>query len=143
MKINHSPIFDIKKVEEHYSEKDGVPIKYVCTSSANMGTVAYDIFYRNTPHPEFGNHYFGLFMQNGNQAMITNADPIKDLEFGMIEGPDGWEYSQDRWDYRSVGDTAIDGGRAYVKLAGDLSVPLKMMKLVDGEFVEIETEEII
>ena len=75
--------------------------------------------------------------------MITNADPIEDLEFGMIEGLDGWEYSQDRWDYKIAGNTFIDGGRAYVKLTGDLSIPLKMMKLVDGEFVEIETEEII
>ena len=30
MKIKHAPLFDTKKVEELYSEKDGVPISYVC-----------------------------------------------------------------------------------------------------------------
>ena len=140
-KINHSPILDTERVCELYSKKDGVPVKYVCTSAANHGTVAMDIFYRPTPHPEFGNHYFGLYKATGYGAalephvMITNADKIEGLEFGMIEGPDGWEYSQHRHDYRTVGDCAIDGGRAYVKRVGDVSGPCKYMTVKDGEFV--------
>tara|TARA_R110000782_G_scaffold247109_1_gene333811 strand:+ start:31 stop:135 length:105 start_codon:yes stop_codon:yes gene_type:complete len=31
MNIQHDPIFDTAKVEKIYSEKDGVPVKYVCT----------------------------------------------------------------------------------------------------------------
>lgn len=139
MKINHSPILDTEQVCKLYSKKDGVPVTYVCTSAANHGTSAMDIFYRPTPHPEFGNHYFGLFHDHmRGHMMITNADKIEGLEFGMIEGPDGWEYSQHRHDYRTVGDCAIDGGRAYVKRVGDLSVPCKYMTVKDGVFVEME-----
>jgi hypothetical protein len=62
MKIHHRPILDAARVEKFYSEKDGVQVKYVCTSAPNQyATYAADIFYRDTPHPEFGNHYFGLY----------------------------------------------------------------------------------
>ena len=57
--IKHEPLFDTQKVCEHYTEKDGVPITYVCTSALGNEAWAMDIFYRETPHPEFGNHYFG------------------------------------------------------------------------------------
>ena len=135
--IVHNPIFDTLKMEDHYSKKDGVEVKYVCTSAPNeYGTYAADIFYRETPHPEFGNRYFGLYLHNDNQIMITNADRLEDLEFGMIEGPNGWEYSQHRHDYRQVGECAVDGGRAYFKRAGNLDAPVKYMKIVDGKFVE-------
>ena len=30
--IVHNPIFDTLKMEDHYSKKDGVEVKYVCTS---------------------------------------------------------------------------------------------------------------
>ena len=139
MSINHNPLFDTARVEKLYSEKDGVPVKYVCTSAANHGTSAMDNFYRATPHPEFGNRYFGLYRNpyaDDATIMITNADPIEGLEFGMIEGPDGLEYSQHRHDYRIVGDCAVDGGRSYFKRVGDLSVPTKFMKVVDGVFVD-------
>ena len=138
--INHDPIFDIAKVEAHYSEKDGVPVKYVCTSATNEHAAnAADIFYRAEPHPEFGNRYFGLYHDHmRGHMMITNADMIETLEFGMIEGPEGWEYSQHRHDYRTVGDCAVDGGRSYFKRVGNLSVTCKFMKVVNGEFVDVQ-----
>jgi len=142
MNIKHHPIFDTARAEKLYSEKDGVSVKYVCTSAPNEhADYAADIFYRETPHPEFGNRYFGLYNANNyggvrGGIMITDADMIETLEFGMLEGPNGWEYSQHRHDYRHVGDCAVDGGRSYFKRAGDLSVPCKVMKIVDGEFVE-------
>ena len=143
MNIKLSPILDTEKVCKHYSEKDGVPVKYVCTSAPNEHAIyAADIFYRETPHPEFGNRYFGIYHATGYgaalepQIMITNADMIEDLEFGMVEGPEGWEYSQHRHDYRQVGNCAVDGGRAYFRrVGGDLSAPAKYMKIVDGKFV--------
>ena len=101
-----------------------------------------DIFYRETPHPDFGNRYFGLYRNQHFAAdgmiMITNADKIEDVEFGMLEGPDGWEYSQHRHDFRYVGACAIDGGRAYIRRVGDLSVPVKCFVVKDGKFVEKE-----
>lgn len=143
MNIKHHPLFDTKTVTEFYSEKDGVPVTYICTSAPNKGaTYAADIFYRETPHPEFGNRYFGLYQNNENRIMITNCDMIEDLTFSMIEGSGEWEYSQHRHDYRQVGQTAIDGGRSYTKLVGDIHAPVKVMKVKDGKFVSTEDENV-
>jgi hypothetical protein len=143
MNIAHRPIFDREKVIEHYSGKDGVPVKYVCTSALGDEARAMDIFYRDTPHPEFGNRYFGLYNANNyggvrGGIMITNADKIEDAEFGMVEVDGQLHYSQHRHDYYSVGDVAVDGGRAYFRRAGDLSVPAKFLKVKDGEFVDAD-----
>ena len=143
MNIKHHPLFDTARAEKLYSEKDNVTVKYVCTSAIGSEAQAMDIFYRETPHPKFGNRYFGLYRNqhfaSDGTVMITNADKIEDAEFGMIKGAEGWEYSQHRHDYRSVGDCAVDGGRSYFRRVGDLSVSTKYMKIVDGEFVEVNT----
>lgn len=142
--INHRPILDTDKVIAHYSEKDGVDIKYVCTSALGGEAFAMDIFYRETPHPEFGNRYFGLYFRSTGpldeqrQLCITNADAIEDVEFGMVEVNGKLHYSQHRHDFYSVGDVALDGGRAYFKRAGDMSIPSKFLKVKDGEFTGID-----
>jgi hypothetical protein len=143
MNIHHRPIFNQKTVTEHYTERDGVPVKYVCTSASNAGTVAMDIYYRDTPHPKFGNRYFGLFYSpTTDDIRITNADAIENLDFDMIEVNGGLHYSQDRHDYHTVGDVAIDGGRAYTRLAGNIhNHPMKKLRVKDGEFVEINEDE--
>jgi hypothetical protein len=141
MNIKHRPLFDTEAVTKFYSEKDGVPVTYVCTSAPNkQADYAADIFYRETPHPEFGNRYFGLYMNMDNQIMITNCDMIEDLIFDMIEGMAGWEYSQHRHDYRNVGSVAIDGGRSYTRIIGDLRTPIKIMKVKNGVFEEVIIE---
>lgn len=141
--INHRPIFDVEKVTKHYSAKDGVPVKYVCTSAPNQyADYAADIYYRETPHPEFGNRYFGLYQVSTGpkpeqrQIRITNVDMIEDLDFTMVEVDDQLHYSQHRHDFYSVGDVAIDGGRAYTRLVGNINRPQKGFKVVNGEFVE-------
>ena len=141
--INHEPIFDTKRVCELYSEKDGVPVKYVCTSAPNEhASYAADIFYRETPHPEFGNRYFGLFYSPAStQLMITNADPIEDLTFTAIYSNmlEQWVYSKHRHDYREVPgeNVAIDGGRSYNRMLGDFkSAMVKTFVVKDGEFME-------
>jgi len=142
--IDHRPVLDIDKVIAHYSEKDGVPVKYVCTSALAGEAHAMDIFYRETPHPEFGNRYFGLYFRSTGpldeqrQLCITNADAIEDVEFGMVEVNGKLHYSQHRHDFYSVGDVAVDGGRAYFKRAGDMSIPSKFLKVKDGEFVNAD-----
>ena len=117
VKISHHPYVDVGKVEELYSEKDGVPVKYVCTSGRGESAEAGDIFYRDTPHPLHGNKYFILLFSRASGPMISGADWIEDEVFDMIEGPEGWGYSQHRHDFRRVGDNAIDGGRAYLRLS--------------------------
>ena len=138
MNIQHEPLFDTAEVEKIYTEKDGVEVKYVCTSAANGGTAAMDVFYRATPHPEFGNRYFGLYTNHFHQdkptVMITNADQIESLEFGMILVDGKYYYSQHRHDYKAIGDKMIDGGRSYIRSGGRVDV----FKIQDGKFVEYE-----
>jgi hypothetical protein len=131
--IKHKPLFDTKKVCELFSEKDRVPITYVCTSALGHEAQAMDIFYRDTPHPAFGNRYFGLY-HNGN-LMIANADKIEQAEFGLVEDDDGdLQYSAHRHDYKKFENgNMIDGGRAYIKSS---KCPIHMHVVRDGEMVQ-------
>ena len=137
--IVHKPLMDVQKVIEHYTEKDGVPIKYVCSSSiTENGTAAADIFYRDTPHPKFGNRYFGLYWSTAvGKVMIANADKIEDFEFALVEDENGdLHYSRHRWDYLSFSNgNMIDGGRAYIKSSG---CKLYVYRIKNGEMVENE-----
>jgi len=117
VKIKHRPTLDVDSVCEHYSQKDGVPITYVCTTEQNRHSPLYDIFYREIPHPEFGNKYFGLY-QGLDGLMICNADWVEDLEFCMIYQDGQWHYSRYTHDFHVVGPYAIDGGRSYGRVLG-------------------------
>jgi hypothetical protein len=139
MNIQHNPILNVEKAAQLYSEKDGVDVRYVCTSATSAHAAqAADIFYRATPHPEFGNRYFGLYFDLGDYLMITNADAVENLDFDMVEVEGVLHYSQHRHDYRCVGGVCIDGGRSYLKRSGNLSLPVVRLKLKDGEFVNAE-----
>lgn len=142
--IHHRPILDTKRVCELYSAKDGVPVTYVCTSALGNEAQAMDIFYRETPHPEFGNHYFGLYrnpsFSSDGTIMITNADRIEEVEFGMKEHDGEWHYSQHRHDFYTIGDVSLDGGRAYFRCVGNVHTPTKFFQVKDGEFVEKTNE---
>lgn len=137
MKIQHRSLFDTKTAEEIYSKKDGVPVKYVCTSGDKHSTYAMDIFYRETPHPQFGNHYFGLYHSNRYQGLaITAADWVEDLTFGMIKSEGYWHYSSHRHDIVQTGVGFIDGGRECVRLGGNPVLTVKMFVVRNGQFVE-------
>ena len=140
--IIHEPAFgkiNTPIIEAHYSKKDGVSIKYVCTSEIRGNNKMVDIFYRETPHPQFGNKYFGLFTlynhmdeKDDGTTMITNADELDGVEFGMIEDENGdYHYSAFRHDYKAVNGKVIDGGRAYTRGYG-----MEYFTLKDGEFVK-------
>ena len=135
-RVMHNPLFDTDKVCKHYSEKDGVPIKYVCTSALGDEAQAMDIFYRYTPHPEFGNRYFGIYHNvMSGKVMITNADRIEQAEFGLVEDDDGnLQYSAHRHEYKQFENgNMIDGGRSYIKSSG---CPIHMHVVRDGEMVK-------
>ena len=137
--VKHVPVFDTKKAISYYENKDGVPIKYVCTTDLLASDLPVDIFYRETPHPEFGNRYFGLYKNpyaKGAQIMVTNADAVETSKryiFGVIEDRDGllW-YSQCHHDCLMIDGSMIDGGREYIRATNLKGV----FKIVDGEFVE-------
>lgn len=122
MNIKHYPITNYPKVEEIYSEKDGVPVKYVCTTEFTDNIIA-DVFYRETPHPEFGNKYFAVLFRD-DQPYIANADRVENLTFGMVENDEGaLEYSRSRHDYKEFKNSnMIDGGRDYIRSSGNVKV---------------------
>lgn len=142
MKIHHEPSFDVGLVTEHYSTKDGVPVTYVCTTDLRASDVPVDVYYRETPHPKFGNRYFGLYHDHVRGGlMITNADIVEELEFGMVENDDGeWQYSMSHHDYRSFENgNMIDGGRAYIKSSKGATV----MRIINGKFIAKDVEDLI
>lgn len=130
--IKHYPITKTDKVAKLYSDKDGVPVKYVCTTEFLYPDQPADIFYRNTPHPEFGNKYFGIRFV-GNEAYIFDADGIEKFKFGMVENDNGdLEYSQFRHECKSFKNgNMIDGGRSYIRSSGNFIV----YNIVNGELV--------
>jgi len=133
--IKHDNIFKTDAMVEHYSKKDGVEVKYVCSSALGSEAQAMDIFYRATPHPEFGNRYFGMYVDQKDRVMITNADRIEDAEFAMIEDFNGdLHYSAHRHDYKTVDGKMVDGGRAYIRSSG-ATIPYRVD---DGELVNKE-----
>jgi hypothetical protein len=137
MDIKHPKVFadSTDEIIEHYSRKDGVNIKYVCTTDLRNSDMPADVFYRETPHPEFGNRYFGLF--NSPQGLlITNADIVEDFKFGMIKDKDNnWYYSSSHHDCLFIEGKMIDGGRQYIRSTGLDGV----FKIKDGEFVNVES----
>ena len=130
--LKHNPIVDIEKVISHYSLKDGVPIKYVCSSSIRERGSVYDIFYREdgSPHPQFGNRYFGIILFDG-LPYIGNADNIENLLFYTIDGV----YSQNQHDMRKVEGGYLDGGRDYLRIVGNPKFDVVTYKVKDGNFV--------
>ena len=141
MKIEHEPNFDVAIVTEHYSTKDGVPVKYVCTTDLRASDVPVDVYYRPTPHPEFGNHYFGLYHDHvRNHMMICNADIVESLEFGMIEVDGKYYYSQSHHDYKVVEGKMIDGGRAYIRSSSGCDV---VMRIIKGKFIAKDVDDLI
>ena len=116
--MKHYPVSNIEKVIDHFTEKDGVEITYVCTTDLKNSDVPVDVFYRATPHPKFGNRYFGIFLHPIEKStMICNADMVEGLSFGMVKNDDGLlEYSQSHHDYKMFKNgNMIDGGREYIR----------------------------
>lgn len=138
MMIKHESLFDTQKVCELFSKKDGVPITYVCTSALGDEVQAMDIFFRETPHPEFGNRYFGIYYHPMSvNLVITNADRIESVEFGLIEDDAGdLQYSAHRHDYKLFENgNMIDGGRTHIKSS---MCEIKHYVVRNGEMVEVE-----
>jgi hypothetical protein len=133
MKIKHFPITNTEKVCEYYSKKDGVPIKYVCTTDFHMSDIPLDIFYRSTPHPEFGNRYFGIRLSDDKNYYISNVDNVENLTFGLVEDDNGdLQYSQYHHNYKSFDNgNMIDGGREYVRYSGKIYIHT----IKDGEMI--------
>jgi len=139
--IKHNPIFRTDDVIRHYSDKDGVPVTYVCTTELDPGScVSIDVFYRETPHPEFDNRYFGLLNDNEGRILITNADSVEELTFTCIkDSEDNLHYSRDRHDYVTTdAGNMVDGGRLYTRSNG---CTVFTYTVKDGRMVPLDDTE--
>ena len=137
MDIKHEPNFNVEEVCKKYSERDGVKIQYVCTTDLRASDVPVDVFYRETPHPDFNNFYFGLYYDNyRDNVMICNADMVEGMQFGCVENDDGeLVYSQSHHDYKQFENgNMIDGGRVYIRSSGNYVI----YNVKDGNFVKNE-----
>ena len=142
MNIVHENLFDIEKVEKIYSEKDGVEVRYVCTTDLKASDVPVDVFYRATPHPQFGNRYFGIYHDHMRGCtMITNADIVESFEFGMVECDGKYYYSQSHHDYKVLDNgKMIDGGRAYIRSSRGCDA---VMRVINGKFIAKDVEDLV
>jgi hypothetical protein len=120
MNIKHKSICkDTDAIAKLYSEKEGVPIKYVLTSDLLRSDDPVDIFYRDTPHPKFGNHYFGICFK-GDVGYICDADIIEGQVICCVNDDEGMlQYSESHHTYkRFKNGNMIDGGRLYYRYSG-------------------------
>jgi hypothetical protein len=132
--IKHFPVTNIDKVIQHYSDKDGVPISYVCTTDFRKSDLPVDIFYRDTPHPKFHNKYFGIAPNyEDGSYVIFDADEVENFIFGLVEDDDGnLQYSQSHHDYKSFDNgNMIDGGREYIRSSANS----KIYTICDGKMI--------
>jgi hypothetical protein len=139
MRIDHRPYFNTESIIRHYEEKEGVPIKYVCSTDLVASDCPVDVFFRSEPHPKFGNRYFGLYYDViREQTMIVNADMVEELFFGMVPyKEDSITYSISHHDFITTpAGHIVDGGRVYVRHSGEC----KMYKVVDGYMVPDEDQ---
>jgi hypothetical protein len=84
---------------------------------SEFGDAIADIFYRETPHPEFGNKYFCLFFR-GDDMYVANADYVEKLTFGMVENDEG--ESTKLFTIHAIIDNETHGiGRDYNKKAAE------------------------
>lgn len=137
LNVKHFPILDTEAVLEHYKSEGA---KYVCTTELKAYGIPTDVFYRPTPHPVYGNRYFGLYRDSfSNSVFICNADAVENLDFNVIDNGKGeWTYSQYAHDFLSWGVGYIDGGRAYTRIGGNPLPKVISLRVVDGEFVEVK-----
>lgn len=127
--IVHHPVFVGCRLE-HF---DDGPLEYVCTSDF------VDYYYRETPHPKFGNHYLGISVDDygmRDRVVLSRGDHIEDKTFGMIRDDNGaFHYSSYVHDYVELSNGKfIDGGRDYIRTNTDVVI----MQIKDGRFVECQ-----
>jgi outer membrane protein assembly factor BamB len=86
--------------------------------------------------------YFALIIQNGSAYITSGASAVDGIITGIVADDGEIIYSRYRHDYRTStdGTVFIDGGRDYVRCGrGGRCVSLK---IVDGEFYQLEDSEI-
>lgn len=91
------------------------------------------IFYTEEAHPR-GSNYFGVFVNESGDFMITNGISATEPFDGLLVDGDV-VYSRYRHDYREYKGAIVDGGRDYFKRSTDRGTPVKLQ--VVGDHLEV------
>jgi hypothetical protein len=134
--------FNIEAVEKKYNAKFVGQFCLRTREGAWQGDDCADVYYQEKPPVEGYSNYFGLIIQGGTTYITSGASGVEGI-IDAVEADDGTIiYSRYRHDYRTSDDGSvfIDGGRDYVK--GGMHGRYLTMKVVDGEFYEIEEGDV-
>lgn len=121
MYINNSKPYwfesaELPRIEKHYNAKY---IGYWCTKrpDGNWNESPVDVFYVENPDKSKGHsHYFGLFLSQYNELMITNAESAFSEQITGVLANDGEVLvSRYRHDFISKDGAFADGGRDYLR----------------------------
>lgn len=131
---------DIAKVEELYKAKfvGQFPLK---ARGGGWIEEPADVYWQANP-AEGHKNYFGLIVQNGSLLITDGTSAVEGEITGVVADDGEVVYSRFRHDYRVSTDKSvfIDGGRDYFR-CGSVD-KLITLKVIDGEFYEIEKEDI-
>lgn len=132
--------FKIDAVEEKYNAHF---VGQFClkTKDGGWANSPADVYWQEKPPVEGYSNYFALLYQ-GSSVYITSGASAVENPISAVESGGEIIYSRYRHDFRRTKDgiAIIDGGRDYTKRMGggrDL-----LLKVVDGEFYELEVEDI-
>lgn len=105
------------------------------------GTDIVAVFWQETPPVEGYSNYFAL-LRRGDDVFITSGESAVQSPIAAIVTPmHEVVYSRSRWDYRQAKTSlfAIDGGRDYTRIVGNIPSNCRWAQLViKGPTVHIE-----
>lgn len=120
-----------KKIEPHS--------QFVGYLDAGKGAPPAFVFWCPQPREGYENHYFGIVTLYDCAKIIDASSVAEGTWAGLLHVPSGEViFSRYRHDFRefSFGGPAVDGGRDYVRIVGDLTSDYRQVQLrcVDGKF---------
>jgi hypothetical protein len=129
--------FDIEKVEAKYNAKF---VGQFClkTRDGDWANSPADVYYQEIPPVEGYSKYFALIYQGGSVYITSGASAVTPVINAVVADDGEVIYSRYRHDYRTSkdGSVSIDGGRDYIR--STLHGRFINLKIVDGEFYELE-----
>ena len=98
------------------------------------------IFYQAELTDPNHKHWFAIFQQQG-KWMITSAEETVKEPISAIKSGDHYIYSHSRHDFRQGDICAIDGGRDYTRLVGDINVETAYFQATPQGMVKVNVQD--
>jgi hypothetical protein len=128
---------DVTKVEKKYN---ATYVGDFClrTKSGNWSDSPVAIFWQETPPVEGYSNYFGILEQHGTLLITSGASAFSEPIEGIVARNGEVNFSRYRHDfhYSTDGSVAVDGGRDYMRVLGDIHQP-RVHLIPDGPNLKI------